>query len=320
MKNKIRVLGEKIINLKNEIKTEEATKTSMILPLFNLLGYDVFNPKEVIPEYTADLGIKKGEKIDYLILKNNEPIFLVECKKVQEDLKNHSNQLLRYYHTSKAKFGILTNGLIYQFFSDFNNPNIMDESPFFVFNFENYTENDLDFLIKFSKELYIESKILEEIEDIQYLSKFKSVVLSELSNPSKEFSELIIKKVYTGRLTKSKNLIYTELLNKALKELFVTSNESPNIPEIVTTDEELEIFKYVIDNFPEYKHRISFKDFKGHFTIMVDGSIRKPVLKALLNQKKKYILFYSKEEEIKCEYVNTDSIDLEKIKSRILEF
>ncbi len=323
MKNKIRILGEKIIKLKSEIKTEEATKTSMVLPLFQILGYDIFNPKEVIPEFTADLGIKKGEKIDYLISKENFPIFLVECKKWTEDLKNHSNQLLRYYHTSKAKFGILTNGIVYEFYTDSENPNIMDKTPFFTFNFEKYIESDLDFLLKFSKNDYKEEVVLEEIDSIKYLSKFKSVLLSELSNPSKEFSELIIKKVYSGRLTKKQNLLYSGILNRALKELFTKDDSNHEIletsPGIVTTEEELAVFNFVLENFSEYKERISYKDFKGHFSIILDGSSRKCLLKVLFNSKKKYIVSYEEENEIKEEFINFSSINLKNIQNKLLK-
>lgn len=323
MKNKIRILSEKILKLRDEVKTEESTKTSMILPLFQILEYDIFNPRELTAEFIADIGIKKGEKVDYLISKNNIPIFLVECKKWNEPIVEHRGQLLRYYHTSKAKFGILTNGIVYEFFTDSENPNIMDDKPFFTFNFEKFDENDLEMFIKFSKSLYDENLILEEVEKIKYLSKFKNIILSELSNPSKEFSDLIIRQVYSGRLTKKQFDIYFSIFNQALKELF---NNQENITKvqkesgIITTEEELHVFNFILDSFPEYSNILSYKDFKGHFSIIVNNNTRKCVLKALFNQKKKYIILWEGDSEIKLEYTGNDCINLNTVRNKIIEF
>lgn len=324
MKNKIRILSEKILKIRQEVKTEESTKTSMILPLFQILEYDIFNPKEFTAEFIADVGLKKGEKVDYLVSNNGIKTFLVECKKWNESLEDHRSQLLRYYHTSEAKFGILTNGIIYEFFTDSENPNIMDSDPFFTFNFEKFDDSDLNMLIKFSKSKYNENLILEEIEKIKYISKFKNVILSELSNPSKEFSDLIIRKVYSGRLTKKQFEIYFSIFNQALEELFNTKSEEVGAnkkdSEIVTTKEELDLFDYIVKSFPEYQNRISYKDFKGHFSIIIDGSSRKCILKALLNGKKKYLILFDEDNEVKIEYTGNDSINLDLVRNKIEEF
>lgn len=103
---------------KNVVQNEEQTKQSLIMPFFKVLGYDVLNPFEFVPEYTADVGIKKGEKVDYAIIIDDKPLILVECKSVQDNLDRHSSQLYRYFGTTDARFGILTNGVIYKFYSD----------------------------------------------------------------------------------------------------------------------------------------------------------------------------------------------------------
>ena len=111
--------------------TEEATKNAFIMPLLSLLGYDVFNPMEVIPEYTCDYGTKKGEKVDYAIMRDGEPIILLEAKRLNLKLqKNQQNQLYRYFSISRARVAILTNGIEYRLYSDMNTPNIMDDEPF----------------------------------------------------------------------------------------------------------------------------------------------------------------------------------------------
>lgn len=105
------------INIKNinDIQTEEATKMSLILPFIQELGYNVFDINEVIPEYTADIGKRKGEKVDYAIKINDKINFIIEAKCVNEKLDKHPKQLARYFANTDTKIGILTNGLIYRF-------------------------------------------------------------------------------------------------------------------------------------------------------------------------------------------------------------
>lgn len=143
--DQIRVLASRIANTKDIIQTEEATKNAMIMPFIQALGYNVFDPLEVTPELVSDVGTKKGEKVDYAILKDGKPIILFECKKCGGDLSiNHASQLFRYFHVTEARFGVLTNGLIYRFFTDLEQPNKMDEKPFLEFNLLDFKDQDID--------------------------------------------------------------------------------------------------------------------------------------------------------------------------------
>jgi len=322
MKKQIRVLSEKILKLQNDIKTEEATKTSFILPLLQILGYDIFNPQELMAEAVSDIGAKKGEKVDYLLCKDKSPILIIECKKWTENLNSHVSQLVRYFHTSKSKFSLLTNGIEYQFFSDLDQPNIMDTIPFFTFNLLNFNESDLDNLILFSKSSFSEPTITELAESLKYLSKIKNVILKELSEPSKEFSELIIRQVYSGRLTAKTFTSYNNLILKSLSELFPKENVVSEEIEsgVVTTDEELAFYNEIIDKFPEYKNDLSYKDFKGHFSILFKGHTRQCVAKALFNTKKKYYILFSEDGEIKQEFKGITDEDLLLIRNKIEEF
>ena len=115
LKLKLEQLHQRVNGLKDQIQTEEATKTAFVMPFIQILGYDIFNPTEVVPEFIADIGTKKGEKVDFVIKKEDEPILIIECKNWKENADAHNSQLHRYYHVSKARFGVLTNGIIYNF-------------------------------------------------------------------------------------------------------------------------------------------------------------------------------------------------------------
>lgn len=114
----------------NENFIEEQTKMYLIAPFLNLMGYNVFNPDDVIAEFVADIGNKKGEKVDYALKINGEIEILIEAKAIKDPLFTHDTQLKRYFNVTKAKIGILTNGIIYKFFTDLDEKNIMDNKPF----------------------------------------------------------------------------------------------------------------------------------------------------------------------------------------------
>ncbi|MDO0865141.1 type I restriction endonuclease, partial [Xanthomonas campestris pv. campestris] len=153
--DQLRVLATRISTTRALIQTEEATKNAMVMPLIQILGYNVFDPLEVTPEIVADVGTKKGEKVDYAILRDGKPIILFECKKAGAELSiNHAGQLFRYFHVTAARFGVLTNGLVYRFFTDLEQPNKMDEKPFFEFNVLDFKERDVEELKKFAKSAF----------------------------------------------------------------------------------------------------------------------------------------------------------------------
>lgn len=131
-KDQIKQLGEKVIKLRDQIQTEEATKSAFVMPFIQSLGYDVFNPMEVVPEFVTDFGAKNVEKVDYAILKDNQPVLIIECKNHVENLDKHYTQIHKYFHLTKARFALLTNGVQYNFYTDLDASNKMDEKPFLV--------------------------------------------------------------------------------------------------------------------------------------------------------------------------------------------
>ena len=198
MKNSIKTLAERIIQTQSVIMTEEATKNAYIMPFFQLLGYDVFNPLEFIPEYTADVGIKKGEKVDYAIVLNDQPAILVECKTCGNELcVDNESQLLRYFHTSKAKFGILTNGIVYKFFTDLAEANKMDMRPFLEINILEYDKINYSELEKFSKANFDAENIRRTADLLKCSNSIKQILNEEFTEPSDELLRIIFARMDT---------------------------------------------------------------------------------------------------------------------------
>ena len=234
--SQVKEFSERVSRLKSSINTEEATKTSIVLPFFHLLGYDVFNPLEFVPEYTADTGTKKGEKVDYAIMKNNDPIIIVEVKPANMDLNaKHLNQLFRYFTVTKARFGILTNGVVYRFFSDLEEANKMDLMPFFEIDLSNLKPNSTTELAKFKKDSFDMKGILNTASELKYTSLLKNAIAEQFADPSEQFVRALIKNIYTGTKTQAVIDRFKELTRVAIDD-YISDLLNDKIKNFISPD------------------------------------------------------------------------------------
>jgi predicted type IV restriction endonuclease len=335
-KDEIKQFGGRVEKLKAQISTEEATKNAFIMPFIKALGYDVFDPLEVVPEYVADIGIKKGEKVDYAILKDGYPTILVECKHWGENLDVHNSQLFRYFHTTKAKFGLLSNGIIYRFYTDLVEKNKMDEKPFLEFNVTDIKDNQIEELKKFHKSYFDIDNIVNTASELKYMNELKTFINVEFQNPTEGFVRHFAKQAYPGILTAKLmeqftaltkksiqqyiNDLITERLKSALKKenddekttqqepvLVDTATES----KVETTADELEGFMIVKTILRQKisSSRIAYRDAQSYFAILLDDNNRKTICRLYLNGGKKYFAFIDdQKKEVKNEITALDDI------------
>lgn len=335
-KTQIKLLGERFVALKDQVLTEEATKNAFIMPFIKELGYDVFNPNEVTPELVADIGVKQGEKIDYAIMQNGEPIILIECKHHAAALNVHNaSQLFRYFHTTKAKFSILTNGFEYRFYTDLVEKNKMDEKPFFVFNITDIKDNQIEELKKFHKAQFDFQNIVNTANELKIMNELKVLINSELTDPGPEFIRHFAKQAYPGMITAKVleqftsltrrtiqnyiNDLITERLKSALtkeddkaKEIQQgQQEEKEDVSKVVTTAEELEgfmIVKTILRQKIALK-RIAYRDAQSYFAILLDDNNRKTICRLYLDGSKKYLVTLDAErKEVKHELASLDDI------------
>jgi hypothetical protein len=335
-KDQIKQLGERVNKLKDQINTEEATKNAFIMPFMQILGYDVFNPTEVVPEFVSDIGLKKGEKIDYAIFKDGMPTILIECKHWAQNLNLHDGQLLRYFHVSKAKFGLLTNGIIYRFYSDLVEANKMDEKPFLDFNITDIKDNQIEELKKFHKTVFDSESIVNTASELKYTNELKALLHQELSNPSTEFVKHFAKQVYPSVVTAKVLELFTNLTKKSIqqhisdliterlktaltkedeatKEQLADESESLKIDEskVQTTEEELEGYMIVKSILREKisAKRVSHRDAQSYFAILLDDNNRKTICRLYLNGQKKYLVILDEnKKEIRNEISSIDDL------------
>lgn len=336
-KDQIKQLGDRVAKMLPQIQTEEATKTSLTLPFIQILGYDIFNPSEVNPEFIADLGIKKGEKVDYAIMKGGDPILLIECKHHKEKLDPHNSQLFRYYHTTKAKFSLLTNGVHYRFYTDLVESNKMDEKPFFEFNLTEIKDVEVDELKKFHKSYFDVDNIFTTASELKYSSEIKAVLSQEFKEPSDGFVKFFIGSVYDGRATEKVVLQFKEIVRKSVTQLIsdmisdrlksalskeaevetqrVQEEAALKVEEeaksIETTEDEKEgfmIVKSILRKRIDSK-RVVGRDTKSYYGVLLDDNNRKPLCRLQFNGAKKYlVLFDEAKNESKHELVTLDQL------------
>jgi hypothetical protein len=322
----LEILKKRIINNSENTLSEEGTKTAFILPLIKILGYDVFDPTEVVPEYTSDFGIKKGEKVDYAIIINKQPVILVEAKKHKEKLDLHGSQLFRYFSVSKSRLGILTNGIEYEFYSDLEKENIMDDVPFLKFNILSISQNDINELSKIQKDNFNIDEIVSSASNLKYSNKLYDYILEEFKTPSDEFIKFIVSRFYDGRVTSKVIDKFKSIFNKTidsyinniiskrlnLSSLNIIENEyDSNIPKINTTLEEVEAYTIIktLLSYTISPDRISYRDAQSYMAIILDNNNRKTICRLYFNSNNKFIAILDKDKkETRHKIINNNDI------------
>lgn len=289
--------------------TEEAAKTALVMPFIRALGYDVFNPSEVVPEYTADVGTKKGEKVDYAICDSGKVKILIECKPSTVALNlNHASQLFRYFSVTDARLAILTNGVVYQFYSDVEAPNKMDDKPFFTFSMDSLKPGDIKTIEKFAKSDFDIEKIVAEAGLLKLQSLLRKELEKEFSDPSEEFVRMMASRVHDGRITSQVRENFSKMLVNAIATLVrdlvnerlstALNAASPVLPEeeaptvaasgeevIVTTAEEISGFHIIqaIASKLVQPKRVVMRDAKSYCAILLDDNNRKTIARLHFN-------------------------------------
>ncbi|WP_280561483.1 MULTISPECIES: type I restriction endonuclease [unclassified Chromohalobacter] len=315
------------------IKNEEATKTALVLPFISSLGYDPFDTREVVPEFTADVGTKKGEKVDYAIRADGNISILMECKPLGTNLANvQYNQLYRYFACTDAKFAILTNGFEYRFYSDLDSENKLDTRPFFTFNLEDFNEQDIDELQKFTKPNFDVDAILSTANRLKYTNLAKQAIGEVFRDTPEEFVKFVVGKIYEGRQTRQVVEEFTPIIKEAgklyIKEQVaqrlrgaLASNDTdaphptstpesasqepePDDDGIITTQEEIDAYNIVRSLLAEQVDvsRIAMRDAKSYCAVLLDDNNRKPICRFHFNAKSvKRVGFFSDKQESRIE-------------------
>ena len=334
---RITALANKVAQQKASLDTEEATKNAFIMPFIStILGYDVFNPLEVVPEFTADVGVKKGEKIDYAIVHDEKVQMLVECKHVGAPLKlEHASQLFRYFAVTNARIAILTNGEVYHFYTDLDAPNKMDAKPFLVLDLADIDVTLIPELQKLSKEVFDLDSIISAAGELKYIGAIKRAIAAQFKEPDVEWVKFFTTKVYDGAFTQKVREQFTPLVAKAAQQFLneqvnnrlttalgagsapvpVASADAPaeavaseaevekdlreSSDGVLTTIEELEAFQIIraIVCAQVKPQRVVYRDAKSYCAVLLDDNNRKSIARLHFNTGQKYIGLFDEDKK-----------------------
>lgn len=319
--DQLRALAARVPGQIEHTKTEEATKHALVLPFINALGYNVFDPTEVVPEFTCDVGTKKGEKIDYALFRDGKPVILFECKQSSVTLdKAEYGQLMRYFHVTSARIGVLTNGIVYKFYTDLEEPNKMDAKPFLEFNILDFKESAAEEIKRFTKSSFNLDELLGVAVELKYTKEIKRLLGEQLQSPSEEFVKFFTAQVYTGVKTQKIVQQFTDLtkrafgqfinerINERLKTAMEADGQPVKLPEasitvpaiaaneqgngkIITTEEEIEAFHIIKAILREVvaPGRIAMRDSESYCAILLDDNNRKPICRLRFGANKKSV-------------------------------
>lgn len=326
----LRSISERVKSHSSTMATEEAVKTAVVLPFLRALGYDVFDPTEVVPEFTADAVGKKGEKVDYAINIDGEIRILIECKPIAVQLeKKHLDQLFRYFTVTNAKFAILTNGRTFNFYTDLEETNKLDTRPFFVFDITDFNTGILSELRKFEKSSFDVQAILATAERLKYTSGVKQEISKLIEEPTEDFVRMVSRNVYEGQMRAQAKEMLTGVVRAAFREVIMDQVKSRlssaladtqevieaidepvgDDPEVVTTEEEREGYMIVKAIAREIvaARRIIIRDAKSYCAVLVDNN-RKPLARLHFNRSVKYIGLFDGEAEDRVIIESLDQI------------
>lgn len=349
-------IASKLQAQRDSIQTEEATKNAFIMPFISrVLGYDVFNPLEVVPEFTADHGTRRGEKVDYAIMKDAEVQILIECKHIGDELHiKHASQLFRYFSVTNARIGVLTNGQVYNFYTDLDAQNIMDERPFLVLDLLDIDESILPELQKLTKETFNLDSVISSAEELKYVGALKREIANEFREPTTEFVRLLMGRVSERRATADNLRQFTALTEKATKQYLkeqvnvrlksalgevepvaavahaepvdtavdeASADDAPRSPDVSTTEEELAGYQIVkaIACSEVRPQRITHRDSKSYFAVLLDDNNRRTIARLWFNGKTKKHIGLFDENKVEHRYLLEDVDDIYQHAEKIRE-
>jgi predicted type IV restriction endonuclease len=338
-------LSLRSIHASQHALTEEATKTAVVMPFIQALGFDVFNLEEVVPEFVADVGIKKGEKIDFALKIGGKTSVLIEVKPISTPLGSAQfSQLYRYFAVEHARLAILVNGREIWFFSDIDERNKMDKKPFFIFDLQNYDEHQVAELARFQKHNFNIDAILEAASNLKYIRATAQFLARQLSLPDDDFIRFVGREIYEGTLTKAaveqlKPAVRAgldEVVRKRIQErLNVTFGQESaagrddssdpdstgQASEVATTQDELDAFYIVraICSKIVQPKRVTIRDAKSYCSVFLDDNNRKPICRFHFNGKNTRYLGVFDDEKNETKYAIAELPDIYEHSEAILK-
>lgn len=298
MRDDLQMLACRSVEIKGACRNEESTKLYLALPFVRLLGFDYSNPLEVYPEHAATFNESQPNKVDLAVIRDGEPVIAIECKHVGADLRSARGQLRGYYNAlPTTKLAILTDGIVFEFFVDSEQPNLMDEEPFLTLDLDVIASNGpsldaLEMLAQMTKDAFNPDTIAE-LAHVQLVKKrLRISFVEEANSPSEDFCRHFLQRAGLRNVRKAAiDRYYAPMIKLAFNEALVVpvvekmrTGEGEALlaasdPRVVTTERELALFNYIrrrlaflVKDEAAFRaiEAISYKDYLGKLIVFYD--------------------------------------------------
>ncbi|ABD90409.1 type I restriction endonuclease [Rhodopseudomonas palustris] len=221
-----RLIGfaKRYVGIAERCNNEESTKMFLVLPFISFLGFDVQNPFEVCPEHAADFSDKYKNRVDFAILQDDLPIVAIECKCCGAPLKDERGQLRSYFNAAPTvKMGLLTDGVVFEFYADSDEPNMMDEKAFLTVNLRDIANGRLDESVadglkSLQKGQFNPENIGAEAKRKLVFQKFLQEITLLAERPSESFTRMLLRAVNIQHVRDKSLPEYQDLVGTAFRE------------------------------------------------------------------------------------------------------
>ncbi|MGE0970810.1 type I restriction endonuclease [Klebsiella sp. WOUb02] len=303
---------EHVKNVGIHCTTEETTKQALVLPFLDMLGFNSYDPQKVKAEYGADFpGAKIGERVDYALFCQGVPVMFIEAKCFKEKIDNHCPQLSRYFNcTPEVTISAITNGQEWRFFTDLQEKNIMDPTPFLRIQMDSITDADAEQLFRFRHDKFKPEALRTLAEESVYISAFSKVISSSLKDIDSEFVRYVASRANIGRQLNQRFIdsitpLVREAVQRSVSAMVVSGLSAnpqiideaalpeisdtvtisatadqidPDNPNIVTTHNERSLFDKVVSIIGTDKD-IQAKDTESYFGVLYQGKTNRWIVR-----------------------------------------
>lgn len=307
-RQKIRAFAERMVSLAPRCSSEESTKLFLVLPFLGIQGYDVSNPDEVCPEHSADFSEKDKNRVDFAILKDDQPVIAIECKMMGMPLRDERGQLRSYFNAAHTvKMGVITDGLVYEFYADSDEPNMMDQAAFLSFDLRDIANGKMedsteDGLRSLQKGNFDPDNIGAEAKRKLVFQNLVQQLIKLSQDPSEIFVRMLLQNAGVSHVRTKALAEYRDLTKGAFREFvnlriierldlppkdvektgiiasdnIIADVNGKSSEKIITTEKEIRVFEYVKRRLAflikdntlfEEIDKIDHKDYKGKFVI-----------------------------------------------------
>ena len=239
---KLQQHAERVNDVERYCTDEAKTEQFLVEPFLETLGYDCRDPRDVIKQLVADVAGRKGEKVDYALMRNGDPVVLVEAKGKDNRLgRGEIEQLQRYFPHTAARLAVLTDGIKWHWYkgrSERDQSHQMESTPFLTYDVKEPSETSAEWLSQLTKDGFNPEELLRISRRNDFTAQISNWIDRTLVDPS-DSAAVELRKIVGLDASSQETLLVVDAIRAAWTRVV---GGRINIPtQDTTASEEIEI-------------------------------------------------------------------------------